>query len=139
MTTEHRKAPRRDVVEVRRVGGWGSVRYHHILSCGHTETRPRASSSPKLACVKCLREQAVVSEMKSIAPPARISDITDDEMATAETEINLARATIAARFGLDINAVDLVTYDDGGILRVRYATVFLTERDVRRISSKEAQ
>jgi hypothetical protein len=137
MTTEHRKAPRRDVLEIRRIGNWGHVQYMHILSCGHMETRPRASASPKLACVECLRIDSRVIEMKSVASPARISDVTDDEMATAETEIYLAQATIASKFGVPIDSVDVVTVDDGGNLRVRYATVFLTEKDVRRIASNK--
>ena len=139
MTTEHRKAPRRDVVEIRRVGGWGQVKYHHLLSCGHMETKPRASSSPKLACVQCFRTDALVSEMKSIAPPARLPIVSDDEMATLETEVSMMRATISARFGIPIDSVDLVTTDDAGILRVRYATVFLTEKDVSRITNRESQ
>lgn len=49
MTTEHRKAPRRSVVEISREGAWGRVKYKHLLSCGHTETRPRAATSPTLA------------------------------------------------------------------------------------------
>lgn len=135
MTTEHRKAPRREVVEIRRVGGWGRVKYHHVLSCGHMETRPRASTSPKLACVECLRTETRVSEMKAIPPPVRLPVASDDEMATAETEFSLMRATIATRFGVPVESVDLVTTDDTGILRVRYATVFLTEKDVNRITN----
>lgn len=77
--------------------------------------------------------------MKSIAKPSRVADVSDDDMATAETEVYLAQATIASKFGVPIDSVDVVTIDDDGILRVRYATVFLTEKDVRRISSnKEA-
>lgn len=139
MTTEHRKAPRRDVTEIRRVGGWGQVKYHHILSCGHMETRPRASSSPKLGCVQCLRTDARVSEMKAIPAPVRLPTVSDDEMATLETEVFMMRATIATRFGIPIDSVDLVTTDDAGILRVRYATVFLTEKDVTRITNRESQ
>jgi hypothetical protein len=137
MTTEHRKAPRRDVLEIRRIGNWGNVKYMHILSCGHMEVRPRASNSPKLACVECLRIDSRVIEMNSVASPTRISDVTDDEMATAETEIYLAQANIASKFGVSIDSVDVVTIDDGGNLRVRYATVFLTEKDVRRIASNK--
>ncbi len=139
MTTEHRKAPRRDVVEIRRVGGWGQVKYHHLLSCGHMETKPRASSSPKLACVQCFRTDARVSEMKAISSPARLPIVSDEEMATLETEVSMIRATISSRFGIPIDSVDLVTTDDAGILRVRYATVFLTEKDVTRITNRESQ
>lgn len=77
--------------------------------------------------------------MKSIAPPARLPIVSDDEMATLETEVSMMRATISARFGIPIDSVDLVTTDDAGILRVRYATVFLTEKDVSRITNRESQ
>jgi len=73
--------------------------------------------------------------MKAIPPPARLQVASDDEIATAETEFSLMRATIATRFGVPAESVDLVTTDDTGILRVRYATVFLTEKDVNRITN----
>lgn len=86
-----------------------------------------------------MRLETKVSEMKAILPPARMPSVSDDEMATAETEFYLIRATIASRFGVPIDSIDLVTTDDTGILRIRYATVFLTEKDVNRImSNREA-
>ena len=133
MTTEHRKAPRREVVEIRRIGGWGKVKYHHFLSCGHMESRPRASSSPKLACVDCLRIESRDLEMKSLVNIVKQDFASDDEMATAETEVYLIQATIASKFNVSIDSVDLVTADDAGNLRVRYATILLTGKDVRRI------
>lgn len=133
MTTEHRKAPRREVLEIRRIGGWGKVKYHHFLSCGHMESRPRASASPKLACVECLRLESRVLEMKSVSSPTRTDLISDGEMATAETEIYLIQAAIASKFGVEINDVDLVMMDDAGILRIQYATIFLAEKYVRKI------
>lgn len=137
MTTEHRRAPRRDVLEIRRVGGWGSVVYHHVLSCGHIEKRPRASSAPKLACVWCLRAEEVKITMELLAAgPARNTSIDDDELATVETEAQMIKATLSSKFGVPIDAVDVVMGDDGGNLRIRYATIFLTEKDVRRITGQ---
>lgn len=80
-----------------------------------------------------------MTEMKAIAPPTRLPMVGDDDMATAETEINMMRATIASRFGIPIDSVDLVTTDDGGSLRVRYATIFLTEKDVTRIANSKEE
>lgn len=137
MTTEHRRAPRRDVVEIRRVGGWGSVSYHHVLSCGHIEKRPRASTAPKLACVWCLRAEEVKNTMTSLAiAPPRNTSIDDDELATIETEAQMMKASLSSQFGIPIDAVDVVMADEAGNLRVRYATIFLTERDVRRITGQ---
>lgn len=72
--------------------------------------------------------------MKAIPAPTRVQVASDDEMASLETEVSIMRATIATRFGVPIESVDLVTTDDAGILRVRYATVFLTEKDVTRVT-----
>ena len=138
MTTEHRRAPRRDVVEIRRVGGWGSVTYHNVLSCGHIEQRPRAATAPKLACVWCLRAEKVETTMASLAiAQPRATFIDDDELASIETETQMMKASLSSHFGIPIDAVDVVMTDDAGNLRMRYATIFLTERDVRRITGQQ--
>lgn len=137
MTTEHRKAPRRAVLHINRVGEWGNVQYHHVLSCGHIEKRPRASRSPQIACAWCLRSDKKEQEMAALVSPRKIDLPEDSEMATIETEVMMAQASLASHLGVPLEAVDVVTKDDGGILRVRYATVFLTERDVRRITGLE--
>ena len=131
MTTEHRRAPRRDVVEIRRVGGWGAVTYH-------IEQRPRATTATKLACVWCLRAEKVESTMASLAiAQPRNTFIDDDELASIETETQMMKASLSAHFGIPIDAVDVVMTDDAGNLRMRYATIFLTERDVRRITGQQ--
>lgn len=121
-------------MEIRRVGGWGSVSYHHVLSCGHIEKRPRASSAPKLACVWCLRAEEVKNTMAALVAGPTRNSIDDDELATVETEAQMIKASLSSQFGVPIDAVDVVMADDAGNLRIRYATIFLTERDVRRIT-----
>ena len=71
--------------------------------------------------------------MKSLVNIVKQDFLSDDEMATAETEVYLIQATIASKFNVSIDSVDLVTADDAGNLRVRYATILLTGKDVRRI------
>lgn len=134
MTTEHRKAPRKEVVDIRRVGGWGSVVYHHVLSCGHIEKRPRVSKAPKLACVFCLRAEQVVQTMSSLKTPTKSEFLDDEEFASFETKIQMIKASLASQMNIPIDAVDVAIADDAGILRVRYATIFLTEKDVRKIT-----
>lgn len=68
-----------------------------------------------------------------VAGPTRNS-IDDDELATVETEAQMIKASLSSQFGVPIDAVDVVMADDAGNLRIRYATIFLTERDVRRIT-----
>jgi hypothetical protein len=134
MTTEHRKAPRREVVDIRRVGGWGSVVYHHVLSCGHIEKRPRATKAPKLACVFCLRAEEVVKTMSSLKTPIKSEVLDDEEFASFETKVQMIKASLASQMNIPIDAVDVAIADEAGILRIRYATIFLTEKDVRKIT-----
>lgn len=134
MTTEHRKAPRREVVDIRRVGGWGAVVYHHVLSCGHIEKRPRASKAPKLACVFCLRADEVVKTMSSLKTPIKAEVLDDEEYASFETRVQMIKASLASQMNIPIDAIDVAIADEAGILRIRYATIFLTEKDVRRIT-----
>jgi hypothetical protein len=134
MTTEHRKAPRRDVVDIRRVGGWGAVTYHHVLSCGHIEKRPRATKAPKLACVFCLRATEVVKTMSALSSPVKAEILDDEEYASFETRAQMIKASLASQLNVSIDAIDVAIVDESGILRVRYATIFLTEKDLRRIT-----
>lgn len=136
MTTERRKAPRREVKEIRRVGSWGNVEYHHVLVCGHIEKKPRASSAPKIACAWCLRTEAKELEMVALTQTVR-PQIDDENLASEETEVKMAQASIASQFGVRADAVDVVTKDVDGVLQIRYATVFLTEKDVRRIAGQQ--
>lgn len=138
-STEHRRAPRRDIVEIRRMGGWGSVEYQHVLSCGHIENRARASTAPKLACVWCLRAEAKVIEMAELSkPPTIIEDLSDSEIATIETEIRLTQASIASFMGVDVDAVDIIVKDVGGNLKINHAQVYLSYKDVRRIAGRNS-
>lgn len=133
-STEHRRAPRRQVVEIRKTGSWGNVVYQHVLECGHIEKRPRATSAPKLACVWCLRSESKQKEMEALSLPAPRSFINDEDTASIESAIMSAQATIASKLGVDIDAVDIATKDVNGILEIKHATVFLTARDVRNIA-----
>lgn len=134
MTTEHRKAPRRKVTEIRRVGGWGQVSYHHVLSRGHIEKRARASKAPKLACVFCLRAEQVVQTMSALNTPTKSEELDDEKYASFETTVQMAKASLASQMNIPIDSVDVAIADEAGILRIRYATIFLSERDVRRLT-----
>lgn len=72
----------------------------------------------------------------AIAQP-RNTFIDDDELASIETETQMMKASLSAHFGIPIDAVDVVMTDDAGNLRMRYANIFLTERDVRRITGQQ--
>jgi len=59
-------------------------------------------------------------------------DIDDDQ--TVESRINEIRASIASRFSVSLEAVDIVSSIATGEVVVSYATVFLSQSDIRRIS-----
>jgi hypothetical protein len=136
-STEHRRAPRKSVVEIRKVGSWGNIVYHHVLECGHIEKKPRASTSPKLACAWCLRAEEVEKSLTMLALPSNRAVIDDEDSASVETSIMSAQATIAARLGINTDAVDIVLHDVNGTLEIKYATVFLSASEVRKITGRQ--
>jgi hypothetical protein len=136
MTTEHRRAPKRKVLEISKTGAWGSVTYQHKLSCGHIESRPRASTSASLACVWCLRSEKKSEEIKSLsAPPVLIIDAEEEQSLTDfEMTVEKVRAGIAAKFSVPADAVDVSVGDVDGKFVIKSAIVFLSPLDVARIS-----
>lgn len=139
MTTEHRRSPRRKVESIERVGGWGSVRYIHRLECGHAETRPRASSAPKLACVTCLRVENLDREMKKFGSGEEITGPPidfDDQPGNNDALPDRLAATIALRFGIPVEAVGVNTEFVGNRLEVVSGWVFLSASDVHRLGGK---
>jgi hypothetical protein len=136
-STEHRRAPRKSVVEIRKIGSWGNIVYHHVLECGHIEKKPRASTSPKLACAWCLRADEIEKSLTMLALPSNRSIIDDEDSASVETSIMSAQATIASRLGVNTDAVDIVLHDVNGTLEIKYATVFLSASEVRKITGRQ--
>ena len=74
--------------------------------------------------------QAELSGLKK--NPQTSVDIEDDQ--TVESHINEIRASIASRFSVPLEAVDIVSSIATGEVVVSYATVFLSQSDIRRIS-----
>jgi hypothetical protein len=141
MTTEHRKAPRRFIEEIKRVGGWGKVKYHHHLACGHVEIRNRASSAPKLGCAWCFRASQRDAELKNPTAGGTIVPLAIDLDATMgqdEVDIEQTRATLATAFSVPADAIDLVVIDADGSLEIQNALVFLSAHDVMRLTNRKA-
>jgi hypothetical protein len=130
MTTEHRKAPRRKVVEISRVGAWGNVVYEHRLECGHTERRPRAATSESLACAWCLRSQAKELEIRSLASPAKT---VEPDLHHTEVEIARIKAKISHTLNVALEQVEVSVVDKLGEQKISGAVVFLSESDVRKL------
>ena len=137
MTTEHRKSPRRAVERIQRIGGWGNIRYHHHLSCGHIEIRPRASKSPKLACRSCLRAREFEGKLVGSPrndDPTPTMDEYDLTLGQEEVDIERNRAALAKALSVPGDAIDIIAVDVGGTLEIQSAVVFLSVDDIARIT-----
>jgi hypothetical protein len=132
LTTEHRKAPRKKVISVTRVGEWGNVSYEHLLSCGHIEVRPRKAGTNALACAWCFKSTNLGKELLQLGAP--LSPYADEDSSSDESRINDIRASIAARFNVSLESVDVVSVVENNELKIQYATVFLSSLEVGRIT-----
>jgi hypothetical protein len=136
MTTEHRRAPRRRVVSVDRVGAWGKFQYLHTLDCGHTESRKRAARTEEITCVLCLRTDGREEELRGLfsPQPTPLSSYDDGpSLVDEELRVEKIRATLAARFNVPIDAIGLSVEDVAGSLVVRNCVIYLSAADVTRI------
>jgi hypothetical protein len=136
MTTERRRAPRRKIVRIEKIGKWGSVTYHHHLSCGHMESRKREAPSDEIACPWCLRAEEKDKEIKSLTR-APIVLAFEDALADEEIKIERTRAALASKFGVPQDAVDVNSEDVMGTLVIRSATIYLSAQDVARATNNQ--
>lgn len=134
MTTERRRAPRRRVVSIEKTGRWGNVVYSHTLSCGHKDVRKRAASSSEISCIWCLRAEERDKEIKALASPLKSNVFYDDNLADEEIKIEKTRAALAAKLGVPMEAIDISVEDSAGSLFIRSAIIYLSARDVARIT-----
>lgn len=134
MSTEHRKSPRRKILEIRKTGTWGNVQYVHILECGHSETRARAATSKELACVMCLRLKAKEIEMTSLSKPSIVDDSYDTNVNIKETRAQMIRAGIASSLKISHEAIDVVMRDVNGNLEISSVVLFLSATEASRIA-----
>lgn len=81
-----------------------------------------------------MRAEEKEVELKKLTTPPVQSVFYDDNLAAEETRIEKTRAAIAARMGVPMEAVDIASEDVGGLLVIRSAVVYLSARDINRIS-----
>jgi putative Mn2+ efflux pump MntP len=58
----------------------------------------------------------------------------EEDSSSSESHINSIKASIAARFNVSLDSVDVVSTVDNSELKIQYATVFLSSVDVGRIT-----
>lgn len=131
MTTEHRKSPRKKVISVKKVGAWGNVSYEHLLSCGHVEIRPRKASTKALACAWCFKSVNMGKQMLQLNSA---TSYMEEDSSSEEFRINSIKASIAAKFNVSLDSVDVVSAFENQELKIQYATVFLSSLDVGKIT-----
>jgi len=130
VSTEHRRAPRRKIKTIRRVGSWGDIVYEHLLECGHTERRPRAATSNSLACAWCLRSEAKELEIRALALPAKI---VEPDLQHSEIEIARVKAQLAHTLSVSLEQIEISVIDKFGEQKISGAVVFLSESDVHKL------
>lgn len=136
-------APRREVLEVVKVGDWGEVIYHHRLVCGHTETRKRHSPASHIACSGCVVARDFAQNGPSrpsvaVATQPFVGDDSDflvDDLGSVEAEAQRIAAGLAARFKVPLEAVDVAISAQAGRPEIAYAVLFLDASTARRLSS----
>ena len=133
-----RQAPKRAVTEIRRVGTWGNVRYEHVLECGHSEYKPRASRADKLACMWCVKAIEKEEEMKSFTapPPSIFVEYEDDNSASSEIHLGRVRASLSSVMKVPLEAIEIVASQNRGVLEIKAAYIFLSAGDISRIIQK---
>lgn len=116
------------VMSVGRVGPWGSVYYHHLLECGHTESRRRCSKvGDRIACIKC---QEIVEHRSALADrivPSQESD-SDEAVAAGMSQESRIKANIASMLGIPAETIDVELHS------TRRITIFLSPLEVARLS-----
>ena len=137
-----KSAPQQLVIEIVKTGDWSKVVYLHKLECGHIETRKRAATTKKIACLDCVKAENLQRVLVGLSRPAVIDpplgDIwtseIDEDIAQTEQEINVIRAGIANSLSISLEAIDVVleNTEDGVVLS--YVMLFLDPETAVRIS-----
>lgn len=134
MTTERRNAPRRKIKLIDKTGSWGKFQYVHHLVCGHSETRKRQAPSNEVACIQCLRLEIQTQEIRALSRVSPISYGSQDSFIDEELKIERTRASLAAKFGVPLDAIDLPAEYVSGNLIIKSATIYLSAQDVEKLT-----
>lgn len=136
-----KKAPRRQIVDIARVGSWGRVEYHHKLDCGHSEVRKRATTSGTMACSGCVLSEEYRDRAETAAPDPN-EDILDDLgslLASNEKTTQTLKAELARALSLSADAVEVVfDYNEEGVQALSGAVILLSADEVLLIVNRSA-
>ena len=128
MATKRAIAPKMAVISVGRIGPWGSVYYHHLLECGHTESRRRcAKVGDRIACIRCQEIVERRSVLADIVPQSQESD-SDEAIAAGMTQESRIKANIASMLGIPVDTIDISLHP------TRQIIIFLSPQEAARLS-----
>lgn len=144
-----RQAPKREIIAINKIGPWGSVRYEHQLECGHSEMLIRASSAKRIACSICGANKHddidTSSSTDSKTDSSKQNAIStsyfdarldfDDSFSEDELLVRRVAADIAALLDIPVDAVSVNTDASSGRLIITSAYVFLSSKDLSRLTS----
>lgn len=139
-----KSAPQSEIIEIKRLGEWGKLEYHHRLACGHTEVRKRPSKAPKIACTWCVvatEKQRELRALTVVSPPVEYEQVWDfyDDVAVDEITIANVRSGVASAIGCPQESVEVVSsVDEDGNLRINYVTVVLDYEQAKKLSASRA-
>lgn len=139
-----KSAPQHDILEIKRVGEWGKLEYHHRLTCGHVEVRKRPSKAPRIACAWCVVASEKQRELKAltIVQPPVVEEVWDfyDDTVVDEVMVANLRSGVANALGCPQENIEVVaTVDDDGNLRVNYVSVFLDYPQAQKLASSSTK
>lgn len=116
------------VMSVGRIGPWGSVYYHHLLECGHTESRRRcAKVGDRIACIRCQEIVERRSVLADLVVKTQESD-SDEAVAAGMTQESRIKANIASMLGIPADTIDVALHP------TRQIIIFLSPQEVTRLS-----
>ena len=128
MATKRAIAPKMAVISVGRIGPWGSVYYHHLLECGHTESRRRcAKVGDRIACIRCQEIVERRSVLADLVPQSQESD-SDEAIAAGMTQESRIKANIASMLGIPVDTIDISLHP------TRQIIIFLSPQEAARLS-----
>lgn len=128
MATKRATAPKMAVMSVGRIGPWGSVYYHHLLECGHTESRRRcAKVGDRIACIRCQEIVERRSVLADLVVKTQESD-SDEAVAAGMTQESRIKANIASMLGIPADTIDVALHP------TRQIIIFLSPQEVTRLS-----
>jgi hypothetical protein len=137
-----KKAPRRDIVDVARIGSWGRVEYHHKLECGHTEVRKRATTSGTMACAGCVLSEEYQDRGQTVEADIDddILDLIGSQIALNEENTQSIKVELARRLNLPAGALEIIVdYDEAGEQAISGAVIVLSADEILRIISEPVE